>query len=304
MQQRIRAVPAASSHRCYLLATLLLLLAWQAVVVHSGSGTKPAWEQLSQRPAPAEQQAATAALQLELQLLPSQADHSYGNGEAACSCTSCDCSSIRYRHFILHRIEPEMTAHAVKAAIAGGFAAADITVIDTSWQHEALAFEQLQELHIELWPTPVPLSYAQAMELVRRIAIARRLDVIFWQHADVQLHAHNSAAACHALEFVCGLGPRWGIAAFTSGNTDAFCAFNTAALEETGIIDPYIPLYRSDIDYYQRMWSLGYHLSRRNGDLAVHLNGGSNTLKSQTMPVQQTLGMLLENTLGRDVYFW
>jgi hypothetical protein len=125
----------------------------------------------------------------------------------------------------------------------------DLTIIDNS-EHEN---ELKAEGPVELFRPPVPLTYAQSMNLMLKDALEKKVDFIIHFHSDA--YSTNPNAVDELLEKVRGYkaeNRRWACA-WT--HYDLLWAINPVALEDIGGWDTNLPNYFGD-NMARRMWEL------------------------------------------------
>ena len=127
----------------------------------------------------------------------------------------------------------------------------------------------------------VPLTTAQTMNLMKRLAAQKRCDFFTWIHGDGEITAGSGLIFIDEVERRNAGKEKWGCI-FTY--YDVFCAFNVEACNETGDWDWLrFPYYFLDCDYYQRLKEAGYPcvvFSWQDKMTIVHHNGASNTIKN------------------------
>ncbi len=117
--------------------------------------------------------------------------------------------------------------------------------------------DELGRLSVEVASPPVPLSFAQSMNLLRRVARERHRDVLVVLHSDA---APAPGTPERLLEIVADAecsGRQWGVV-FT--NYDAFAAFSLRMMDRVGPFDTNLPHYFADNDYYRRVRLAGFEL--------------------------------------------
>lgn len=120
----------------------------------------------------------------------------------------------------------------------------------------------------------VPLTTAQSMNLMLRIATKKQTSFFTWIHGDGEV-----TGDCLKLINACRQRTeKWG-AMFTL--YDVYCAFNTEACNAIGDWDwLWFPFYFLDNDYYNRLNEAGYPCVDIGGDGILHHNDASNTIKN------------------------
>jgi hypothetical protein len=132
------------------------------------------------------------------------------------------------------------------------------------------------------WPVPVirpsvPLSCAQSMNFLHRLAGERGADVFGYQHSDAQAQDDTPEKFLAALEALLASPRKWA-AALTL--YDILSAYPLAAVEDVGPWDVWLPNpnYHLDADWFRRAKLKGYELIE-TGLPVKHLDGGSTTVK-------------------------
>lgn len=178
---------------------------------------------------------------------------------------------MRFAHFIPHVNNLHLTMQALRSTL-GTVAEGHVIVIDNS-AGEELASVDLPGQPEVLWP-PVPLTTAQTMNWMRRVAILRDLDVFGFQHNDGEPHAGTVDALYRMAE---ERTEPWGV---LFSHYDVCCVFNRKAVEVVGEWDWLLfPFYHLDNDYYARLDAAGYP-QVHTGLGCTHHNDASNTIKS------------------------
>jgi hypothetical protein len=134
-----------------------------------------------------------------------------------------------------------------------------------------------------VWAVPVvrpsvPLSVAQSMNFLHRLAREAGADVFFFQHSDAQAGCGSAARFVEAVTALWEGGEKWA-AALT--HYDALAAFSVAAVDDVGPWDTSFPQpnYHIDNDWLRRARLKGY-LIVPTGVPVTHHNDASSTLKS------------------------
>lgn len=132
------------------------------------------------------------------------------------------------------------------------------------------------------WPVKVvrpsvPLSVAQSMIFLHRLAREAGAEVFFFQHNDAEAPA---GAAARFLEVVTGLWKREENWAAALTFYDTLAAFRVAAVDDVGPWDTAFPQpnYHIDNDWFHRARLKGYRIVQ-TGIPITHHNGASSTLK-------------------------
>ena len=122
-----------------------------------------------------------------------------------------------------------------------------------SYRREVVVINNSDEIALEglgvrtVITPPTPLTFAQSMNVFRKMAMEGGLPFYLFAHSDMRA----SDATIEGLLKQCRhWADRWGCL-FTS--YDALCAVNTVAAAEVGEWDPNLPQYFADNDYYRRM---------------------------------------------------
>jgi hypothetical protein len=182
-----------------------------------------------------------------------------------------------------------------------------VVVVDTSWSEDTRRYRSaLAALNASVVYTHVPLPTAHAMEFIRRLSLLWQLDVFYYAHNDALFVKPGVMAAArhHTCEHHLA-NPRWGVLFFFF---DIFCCFRVEALRHTGAWDPYVPSYKADWDYYNRLQCAGFTQSPFNHTVlrpyVEHV--GSATLRSlnQFHSPEIEFGWHLFDDAGRYLYFW
>jgi hypothetical protein len=175
------------------------------------------------------------------------------------------------RHFIPHVNKLDLTLTALRSTL-GTIAEGRVIMIDNSAHHE-LAGRELPGNPEVLYP-PVPLTTAQTMNWIRRVAIARELDYFGFQHND----GEPAAGTIDALYRLASERTQpWGV---LFSHYDVCCVFNTEAVRVVGDWDWLLfPFYHLDNDYYARLDAAGFP-QVHTGLSCTHHNDASNTIKS------------------------
>jgi GT2 family glycosyltransferase len=148
-------------------------------------------------------------------------------------------------------------------------------VIDNS-ECCALRNDPARDMGVRIYEPPVPLTFPQMINYLRRLAEEDGCDVVLYMHNDAEAHPGTLEALLRMVESLQRSERKWG-AVFT--NFDILVAFNMEALRAAGWWDTFFPQYCSDVDYYWRLLLAGYdHI---NSGLGVkHHNDGASTMKS------------------------
>jgi hypothetical protein len=129
---------------------------------------------------------------------------------------------------------------------------------------------------IEIFSPPVPLGFAQTMNLIQKLAVERELAFYLFAHSDCKIENYVHQKIINLAQEL--KGSNWG-AIFTL--YDVFAAFNPEALKKVGEWDyKAFPWYYSDNDYYRRLKLSGFEIIPSPYGGVVHQNEGSNTLKN------------------------
>lgn len=132
------------------------------------------------------------------------------------------------------------------------------------------------------WPVPVvrpsvPLSVAQSMNFLHRLALEAGADVFFYQHDDAEADPDSARRLLETVEEICRGGSRWATV-FT--HYDILSAYQVAAVGDIGPWDSAFPQpnYHVDNDWFHRARLKGYALIE-TGILITHHNGSSSTIR-------------------------
>lgn len=178
---------------------------------------------------------------------------------------------MRFLHFIPHVNNLDLTRTALRATL-GTVAEGRVVVIDNS-SGEELAGLALPGNPEVLWP-PVPLTTAQTMNWMRRVALLRDLDCFGFQHNDGEPHPGTIDAL---YRIAAERTERWGV---LFSHYDVCCVFNRTAVAAVGEWDWLLfPFYHLDNDYYARLDAAGFP-QVHTGLGCTHHNDASNTIKS------------------------
>ena len=185
-------------------------------------------------------------------------------------------SDMRIQHFIPHVNRLDLTTTAL-AATVGTVVEGRVVVIDNSGTGEA-GGASLPGSPTVLTP-PVPLTTAQTMNWMRRIAIDQGLDYFGFQHNDGE---PGPGTIDELYRIASTRDEPWGV---LFSNYDVCCVFNSQAVKEAGEWDwLFFPFYHLDNDYYRRLAQAGYP-EVPTGLPCVHHNDASNTIKND--PIRQ-----------------
>ena len=123
----------------------------------------------------------------------------------------------------------------------------------------------------------VPLTTAQSMNFMLRIATKMKAKFFTWIHGDGEVSG-NPLTLIEECRKRNSAGEKWGVL-FTL--YDVYCAFNTEACNAIGDWDwLWFPFYFLDNDYYTRLKRAGYPCIDIGGDGIIHHNNASNTIKN------------------------
>lgn len=152
------------------------------------------------------------------------------------------------------------------------------TIVDNSYQH-LLRGHALASI-VAIDESPIPLSYSQTMNYLKRKAVEGNYDVLIYMHHDTEANAGTPEAFLEHLRSWQRSGQPWGVA-FTSCYSMA--AYNVQALNAVGAWDYlYLPSYFADTDYYRRLALAGYGWAA-TGLPVTHHDGGGNTYKADPL---------------------
>lgn len=153
--------------------------------------------------------------------------------------------------------------------------------VRTMWPYTVIIDNSEVGLDRSAWPVDitvpqVPLSFSQTMNLLQRLAKARRCDVLCYMHNDAEACEGTADRFLSMLEEAVASTPRWGIA-FT--HYDTLAAVNMRMVDELGPWDTTLPQYFADNDYYRRIRLGGWEVIE-TGLPVNHVDGGSRTIHS------------------------
>jgi hypothetical protein len=149
------------------------------------------------------------------------------------------------------------------------------------WPHTLIIDNSVSGLIPDAWPVPmfrapVPLSFAQTMNWLGRLATDRDCDALLFMHDDAEAGYGSAERLIAIVDEAVRTQRRWGVA-FTL--YDCLAALSTRMIREVGEWDTVLPQYFSDCDYYRRVKLAGFELIE-TGLHVVHVDQGSNTLRS------------------------
>lgn len=181
---------------------------------------------------------------------------------------------MNFLHFIPHVNRPDLTAIAV-AATKGTVVEGRVVILDNSATGEIA--NQYHLWGVEVRQATVPLTTAQTMNWIRKMAIEENLDCFGFQHNDGE---PAPGTIDKLYELASSASPSWGV---LFSNYDVCCVFNTQAVIETGEWDWLrFPFYHLDNDYYYRLQLAGYP-AMETWLPCKHHNDASNTIKSDPL---------------------
>lgn len=181
---------------------------------------------------------------------------------------------MNFLHFIPHVNRPDLTAIAVEAT-KGTIAEDRVVILDNSATGEIVNQHHLWG--VEVRQATVPLTTAQTMNWIRKMAIEENLDCFGFQHNDGE---PAPGTIDELYQLASSVEFSWGV---LFSNYDVCCVFNTQAVIETGEWDWLrFPFYHLDNDYYYRLQLAGYP-ARETGLPCKHHNDASNTIKSDPL---------------------
>lgn len=125
----------------------------------------------------------------------------------------------------------------------------------------------------------VPLTHSQTMNAVIRIAAEKSCDFFIAMHNDALADSGTPDKLLESIYQLFDTKRNWGMV-FT--HYDILCVFNTETVLNVGLWDTVFPLYFADNDYYRRIRLKGYE-TVESGLSVFHQNGGSNTIRSDSM---------------------
>jgi hypothetical protein len=132
---------------------------------------------------------------------------------------------------------------------------------------------------IKVLTPPVPLTFSQTMNLLLRQAAEVSCDALIYMHNDAEAVGDTAERFLAIIAEAVQSGRRWGVA-FTA--YDTLAALNMVAARKIGPWDTILPQYFADNDYYRRIRLAGFE-TIETGLPVIHANGGSNTLKHDTL---------------------
>jgi hypothetical protein len=177
---------------------------------------------------------------------------------------------MHIQHFIPHVHNLDLTLIALRSTL-GTVVEGRVVVIDNS-PTEELARVDLPGNPEVLWP-PVPLTTAQTMNWMRRVALSRGLQCFGFQHNDGEPYPGTIDAL---YRMAAERTDPWGV---LFSNYDVCCVFNVEAVRLIGEWDwLFFPFYHLDVDYYNRLDAAGYPQVYA-GLKCTHHNDASNTIK-------------------------
>jgi hypothetical protein len=123
----------------------------------------------------------------------------------------------------------------------------------------------------------VPLSVAQSMNFLHRLAKEAGADVFFYQHDDAEAQPDSARRLLEEVDALCHGTSRWATV-FT--HYDILSAYRVAAIEDIGPWDCAFPQpnYHVDNDWFHRARLKGYALIE-TGIPVTHHNGSSSTIR-------------------------
>lgn len=153
------------------------------------------------------------------------------------------------------------------------------------WPH-AFILDNSPGGHIGLehkWPIPVvrpnvPLSTAQGMNFMYRMAREQGADAFGYQHNDAEAGKGSARKYLKVVKDAFSSGRKWATV-FTY--YDLIAGYSVRAVDEIGEWDTHFPqpTYHFDVDWFHRARLCGYELIE-SGVPMTHHNGESNTIKS------------------------
>lgn len=188
---------------------------------------------------------------------------------------------MRFSHTIVSTNRPDLLARAVESVRPlWRF----VSILDNSPDASLSRDSQ--------WPVPilrpsVPLSCAQSMNFLHRLARERGLDAFGYQHEDAEAGPQTAERFAAAIEAAHGAGRNWATI-FT--HYDLISAYRTAAVDAIGPWDTNFPCpnYHHDCDWFYRAKLKGYELIETKLEV-THMDGGSVTVKD---PARQRIAQI------------
>ncbi|HZL36122.1 MAG TPA: hypothetical protein VFC78_12470 [Tepidisphaeraceae bacterium] len=136
------------------------------------------------------------------------------------------------------------------------------------------------------WPVPVvrpsvPLSVAQSLNFLQRLAREAGADVFFFQHNDAEAQPGSAMRFLQTVQEHFDAASRWATV-FT--HYDILSAYHVAAVNDIGDWDTAFPQpnYHIDNDWFHRARLKGYELTE-TGIAVTHHNGASSTLRGSDL---------------------
>ena len=179
---------------------------------------------------------------------------------------------MRYIHGIFVVNRPDLLKLAVQS-------------VKCLWPH-AFILDNSPGGHIGMehkWPIPVvrpnvPLSTAQGMNFMYRMAREQGADAFGYQHNDAEAGKGSARKYLKVVKDAFSRGRKWATV-FTY--YDLIAGYNVRAVDEIGEWDTHFPqpTYHFDVDWFHRARLCGYELIE-SGVPMTHHNGESNTIKS------------------------
>jgi hypothetical protein len=153
--------------------------------------------------------------------------------------------------------------------------------VQALWPHTLVVDNSELSLVPEAWPVPVlrpsvPLTFAQTMNLLSRLAVEQECDAMLFMHDDAEAVRDTAERLVTMVAAAVRAERRWGVA-FT--RYDCLAAVSTRMIREVGEWDTVLPQYFCDCDYYRRVQLAGFELIE-TGLPVEHIDQGSNTVRS------------------------
>lgn len=150
-----------------------------------------------------------------------------------------------------------------------------LIIIDNS-DNNSLRVNDIVPETISIYKPPVPLTFTQSMNLLRKFALEQQCDVMMYMHIDAEAPVGIPEQLLSIVQSLLTKKDRkWG-ALYTF--YDTLAVYNMEAIQAIGTWDTIFSAYFTDNDYYRRMKLAGYELIETG--LAVTHHNGSSTINS------------------------